>query len=98
MQRRKDIMDSNSGNVKRYVIGALAKLQEAFPGYSRDDVRASIDGKLAIYEVNLSEDNLSALKLMRSLKAYAPAEIQAVLCAPESSGVWYAPEDSNDTP
>lgn len=85
-------MDSNSGTAKRYVIGPLKNLQDAFPGHPGNDVRVSLDGKLSIFEVNLSEEDLSALKKVRSVKAYTHEEVLALLAAPESSGIWYTPE------
>lgn len=74
---------------KRYVIGAPAKMQELFPQYNGNDARFSLDKKQVIYEVNLSDDNLSALKKNKSIKLYTHEEILVMLNAPESAGIWF---------
>lgn len=86
-------MDSNSGTNKRYVIAGVDKLKDLFPGYQGNDVRTSLDGKQAIYEVNLSEEDLAELKAkQKSVKTYTLAEVQTVINAPAASGVWYQPD------
>ncbi len=77
---------------KRYIIGTPAKLQELFPAYNGNDVRKSIDESLAIYEVNLTDDELAALKRKTSIKIYSLEEIQVELNSPKAEGVWYAKE------
>ncbi len=78
-------MDSN----KRYVIGSPDKMQKLFPQYKGNDERTSLDSKAVIYEVNLSNGELAALKKEKSIKVYTHDEILSVINSPESAGIWY---------
>jgi len=78
---------------KRYAVGSPEKMQELFPQYSGRDERQSIDGKLSIYEVNLSDDELSALKRKAGVKLYVHEDVLALLSAKESAGIWYPKEE-----
>ena len=74
---------------KTYVIGTPKSLDTAFPNYAGDDVRKSLDGKQAIYEVNVSTDELVKLKKNLALKIYSHSEILTLVNAPGSAGIWY---------
>lgn len=74
---------------KYYVIGLLAKMLELFPQYNGNDARFSLDGKQVIYELNLSDDDVTALKKLKGIKLYTHAEVLVVLNSEESKGVWF---------
>lgn len=82
---------------KRYIVGAVTKMQELFPQYAGNDARFSLDQKQVIYEFNLSDDELAALKRKTSIKIYTYEEILAFINAPESAGVWYQQEAPTNT-
>jgi hypothetical protein len=79
-------MDSKT---KIYAVGTLKALDAAFPNYPGNDVRKSLDGKQAIYEANVSPDELAKLKKDPALKMYSQQEILAVIHSPKSEGIWY---------
>ena len=74
---------------KRYIIGSPKKLEEMFPGYKGNDVRLSIDNKQAIYEVNLSDEELKKLKSDKGVKVFTHDEIIREINSPKSDGIWY---------
>ena len=78
-------MDSN----KRYIIGSPKKLAELFPNYNGNDIRVSFDEKLAIYEVNLTNDELKKMKADKGVKVFTHDEIITEINSPKSAGIWY---------
>ena len=74
---------------KRYLIGSSKKLGELFPQYNGNDVRKSLDGKLAIYEVNLTSEELKKLKSDKGVKIFTHEEILSEINSPKSDGIWY---------
>lgn len=74
---------------KRYVVGPTSKMKEFFPQYGAGDERYSFDGSQVIYEVNLTNEELTDLKKKTSVKVCTHAEIIALINAPTSAGIWY---------
>ena len=75
--------------LKRYCVGAKKDLEKLFPGYNENDIRYSLDGTQAIYEVTESEDRFNALEKEETLQVYTGSEILDMLHSPQSAGVWY---------
>lgn len=57
-----------------YVVGPLSDLQSLYPGYNGKDVRTSTDGR-SIYEIRLTEEDISVLRANSQLAVLTHAEI-----------------------
>lgn len=80
-----------SNLTKKYAVGPVAKMRELFPTYSRGDERYSLDGTQVIYELDLTDEEITAISNARRslVKLYGNEEAVAMLNAPASAGVWY---------
>lgn len=75
--------------IKKYIVGAKDELAKQFPGYKENDIRYSLDGSLAIYEVMITEQQLDAIAKKGTLSAYSGKEVLDMLHSSLSAGIWY---------